>query len=181
MDEKLLANLKKKWLRYGAISMLLIGFGVSLIGEAIILKSNGANVMQWVALGTVALIVFNAGICEQNMTSLAAGMAKEGFKVFIYSIGNFPTFRAAEQIRNDICYHHLDVTIVTVGGGLAYGNLGYSHHSIQDYGLMRLFPEMTIISPGDPYEVESCMNFIRTDVSPKYLRLRKAGEINYSK
>jgi hypothetical protein len=63
MDEKLLANLKKKWLRYGAISMLLIGFGVSLIGEAIILKSNGANVMQWVALGTVALIVFNAGIC----------------------------------------------------------------------------------------------------------------------
>ena len=123
----------------------------------------------------------NAGICEQNMTSLAAGMAKEGFKVFIYSIGNFPTFRAAEQIRNDICYHHLDVTIVTVGGGLAYGNLGYSHHSIQDYGLMRLFPEMTIISPGDPNEVESCMNFIRTDVSPKYLRLRKAGEINYSK
>ena len=63
MDEKLLANLKKKWLRYGAISMLLIGFGVLLIGEAIILKSNGANVMQWVALGTVALIVFNAGIC----------------------------------------------------------------------------------------------------------------------
>jgi len=123
----------------------------------------------------------NAGICEQNMTSLAAGMAKEGFKVFVYSIGNFPTFRAAEQVRNDICYHNLDVTIVAVGGGLAYGNLGYSHHSIQDYGLMRLFPEMTIISPGDPNEVYSCMNFIKKDNSPKYLRLRKAGEKNYSK
>lgn len=122
----------------------------------------------------------NAGICEQNMTSLAAGMAKEGFKVFVYSIGNFPTFRAAEQVRNDICYHNLDVTIVTVGGGLAYGNLGYSHHSIQDYGLMRLFPEMTIISPGDPNEVYSCMKFIKKDNSPKYLRLRKAGEKNYS-
>jgi len=123
----------------------------------------------------------NAGICEQNMTSLAAGMAKEGFKVFIYSIGNFPTFRAAEQVRNDICYHNLDVTIVTVGGGLAYGNLGYSHHAIQDYGLMRLFPEMTIISPGDPNEVGNCMDFISENNSPKYLRLRKAGEINYTK
>ena len=123
----------------------------------------------------------NAGICEQNMTSLAAGMAKEGFKVFIYSIGNFPTFRAAEQIRNDICYHNLDVTIVTVGGGLAYGNLGYSHHAIQDYGLMRLFPEMTIISPGDPNEVNNCMDFISKNKSPKYLRLRKAGESNYTK
>ena len=123
----------------------------------------------------------NAGICEQNMASMAAGMAKEGFKVFIYSIGNFPTFRAAEQIRNDICYHYLDVTIVTVGGGLAYGNLGYSHHAIQDYGLMRLFPEMTIISPGDPNEVINCMLFINNEKGPKYLRLRKAGEINYSK
>lgn len=123
----------------------------------------------------------NAGICEQNMTSLAAGMAKEGFKVFVYSIGNFPTFRAAEQIRNDVCYHNLDVTIVTVGGGLAYGNLGYSHHAIQDYGLMRLFPEMTIISPGDPNEVKNCMKFISIDNSPKYFRLRKAGEINHSK
>lgn len=122
----------------------------------------------------------NAGICEQNMTSLAAGMAKEGFKVFIYSIGNFPTFRAAEQIRNDVCYHNLDVTIVTVGGGLAYGNLGYSHHAIQDYGLMRLFPEMTIISPGDPNEVESCMKFIASITTPKYLRLRKSGENNFT-
>ena len=122
----------------------------------------------------------NAGICEQNMTSLAAGMAKEGFKVFVYSIGNFPTFRAAEQIRNDVCYHNLDVTIVTVGGGLAYGNLGYSHHAIQDYGLMRLFPEMTIISPGDPNEVVKCMKFISQNKTPKYLRLRKSGEKNYT-
>ena len=123
---------------------------------------------------------FNAGICEQSMASMAAGMASEGHKVFIYSIANFPTFRCAEQIRNDICYHNLDVTIVSVGGGLAYGNLGYSHHAIQDYGLMRLFPEISILSPGDPIEVDKLFTYILNDSSPKYLRLRKAGEKNYS-
>ena len=79
----------------------------------------------------------NAGVAEQNMTGLAAGMASEGFHVFTYSIANFPTFRCAEQIRNDIDYHNLPVTVVTVGGGLSYGNLGYSHHAVQDFGLMR--------------------------------------------
>ena len=123
----------------------------------------------------------NAGICEQSMASMAAGMAKEGFKVFIYSIANFPTFRCAEQIRNDICYHNLDVTIVTVGGGLSYGSLGYSHHAIQDYGLMRLFPEISIISPGDPNEVDLSFEFIMRDTSPKYLRLRKTGEPIFNK
>lgn len=118
----------------------------------------------------------NAGICEQSMASIAAGMAKEGFKVFIYSIANFPTFRCAEQIRNDICYHNLDVTIVSVGGGLSYGSLGYSHHAVQDYGLMRLFPEMTLISPGCPNEVKLTFDFIMNSNSPKYLRLRKSGE-----
>ncbi len=123
---------------------------------------------------------FNAGISEQAMASMAAGMASEGYKVFIYSIANFPTFRCAEQIRNDICYHNLDVTVVSVGGGLAYGNLGYSHHAIQDYGLMRLFPEISIVSPGDPNEVKKCMEFIYLDNNPKYLRLRKAGEEDIS-
>ena len=121
---------------------------------------------------------FNAGICEQNMASMAAGLASEGYKVFVYSIANFPTFRCAEQIRNDICYHNLDVTIVIVGGGMAYGNLGYSHHAIQDYGLMKLFPEMSIISPGDPKEVTQTFEFIFRDKSPKYIRLRKNGELN---
>src|SRR5436189_6111623 len=73
----------------------------------------------------------NAGVAEQNMTGLAAGLASEGYRVFTYSIANFATFRCAEQIRNDIAYHHLPVTIVAVGGGLAYGNLGYSHHAVQ--------------------------------------------------
>jgi transketolase len=123
---------------------------------------------------------YNAGISEQNMASMAAGLASEGFHVFLYSIANFPTFRCAEQLRNDVGYHNLPVTVVTVGGGLSYGNLGYSHHAIQDLGLMRLFPEFTIASPGDPIETSMCMNYLLSNPGPSYLRLKKAGEVNYN-
>lgn len=118
----------------------------------------------------------NAGIAEQNMTGLAAGMASEGFHVFTYSIANFPTFRCAEQIRNDVAYHGLPVTVVSVGGGLAYGALGYSHHAVQDYGLMRMLPNMVIAAPGDPPEVRACMRYLASHPQPSYLRLGKAGE-----
>jgi transketolase len=124
---------------------------------------------------------YNAGIAEQNMASMAAGLASQGFHVFVYSIANFPTFRCAEQIRNDICYHNLNVTIVTVGGGLSYGSLGYSHHAIQDLGLMRLFPEMTILSPGDPSQTKLCLDYILENPSPSYLRLKKSGEEDLTK
>jgi transketolase len=118
----------------------------------------------------------NAGVAEQNMMGLAAGMASEGYHVFVYSIANFPTFRCAEQIRNDVDYHKLPVTVVSVGGGLAYGNMGYSHHAVQDYGLMRMFPNMLIASPGDPMEVRACMRYLTAHPQPSYLRLGKAGE-----
>ena len=123
---------------------------------------------------------YNAGISEQNMASMAAGLASEGFHVFIYSIANFPTFRCAEQLRNDVGYHKLPVTVVAVGGGLSYGNLGYSHHAIQDLGLMRLFPEFEIVCPGDPYEVEFCLKSLISRPGPSYLRLKKSGEKNFS-
>ncbi len=121
----------------------------------------------------------NAGVAEQNMTGLAAGMASEGFHVFTYSIANFPTFRCAEQIRNDVDYHKLPVTVVAVGGGLAYGALGYSHHAVQDYALMRCFPNMLIAAPGDPMEVRACMRYLVAHPQPSYLRLGKAGEPNF--
>lgn len=121
----------------------------------------------------------NAGVAEQNMTGLAAGMASEGFHVFTYSIANFPTFRCAEQIRNDVDYHGLPVTVVAVGGGLAYGALGYSHHAVQDYALMRSFPNMLIAAPGDPMEVRACMRYLVQRPQPSYLRLGKAGEPSF--
>lgn len=121
----------------------------------------------------------NAGVAEQNMTGLAAGMASEGYHVFTYSIANFPTFRCAEQIRNDVAYHNLPVTVVAVGGGLAYGALGYSHHAVQDYALMRTLPNMLIAAPGDPMEVRACMRYLVANPGPSYLRLGKAGEPNF--
>jgi len=121
---------------------------------------------------------FNAGVAEQNMMGLSAGLASEGFHVFVYSIANFPTFRCAEQIRNDVDYHQLAVTIVAVGGGVAYGNLGYSHHAVQDYALMRSMPNMLIASPGDPMETRACMRYLISNPQPSYLRLGKAGEKN---
>ncbi len=121
----------------------------------------------------------NAGVAEQNMTGLAAGMASEGYHVFTYSIANFPTFRCAEQIRNDVSYHQLPVTVVAVGGGLAYGALGYSHHAVQDYALMRTLPHMLIAAPGDPMEVRACMRYLVAHPGPSYLRLGKAGEPNF--
>ena len=121
----------------------------------------------------------NAGVAEQNMTGIAAGMASEGYHVFTYSIANFPTFRCAEQIRNDIDYHNLPVTIVSVGGGLVYGNLGYSHHAVQDYALLRSLPNMLIVAPGDSLEVKACLRFLIANPQPSYLRLGKTVESSF--
>ena len=120
---------------------------------------------------------YNAGVAEQNMMGIAAGMALEGRHVFVYSIGNFPTFRCAEQIRNDVDYHNLPVTIVNVGAGVSYGNLGYTHHSLQDYALMRIFPNMLIASPGDEMEIRACMKYIIKHPQPSYLRLAKSKNL----
>ena len=121
---------------------------------------------------------FNAGVAEQNMAGLASGLAIKGFHVFIYSIANFSTFRCAEQIRNDIDYHNLSVTVVSVGSGLGYGNLGYSHHAIQDYSLMRSFPNTLIAAPSNNQEVEGTVEYLLNNPQPSYLRLDKSLEIN---
>ena len=118
----------------------------------------------------------NAGVAEQNMTGVAAGLASEGYHVFTYSIANFPTLRCLEQIRNDICYHNHAVTVVSVGGGLAYGSLGYSHHALQDLAIMRTMPNTTVMAPGDPGETRQCLQWLTSHSGPSYLRLGKAGE-----
>ncbi|WP_397381921.1 transketolase family protein [Prosthecobacter sp.] len=118
----------------------------------------------------------NAGVAEQNMTGVAAGLASEGYHVFTYSIANFPTLRCLEQIRNDVCYHLLPVTVVAVGGGLAYGNLGYSHHAVQDLAIMRTLPNIHVMAPGDPGETKECVAWLADHPGPSYLRIGKAGE-----
>jgi transketolase len=107
---------------------------------------------------------------------VAAGLASEGYHVFTYSIANFPTLRCLEQIRNDIAYHDLPVTITAVGGGVAYGNMGYSHHAVQDIAALRALPNMMVFSPADPGETTECLRLALARGRPSYLRLGKAGE-----
>ncbi|MCP9808657.1 hypothetical protein KBY58_04335 [Cyanobium sp. HWJ4-Hawea] len=119
---------------------------------------------------------YNVGVAEQNMVGVGAGLASEGSHVFAYSIGSFPTWRCAEQLRNDVDYHNLSYTTVTVGSGVAYGKLGYSHHAIQDIALMRSLPNTLILCPCDPLEASACIKYILANPGPSYLRLHKAGE-----
>lgn len=113
------------------------------------------------------------------MTGVAAGLALCGKVVFTYSIANFPVMRCLEQIRNDVCYHNLDVKIVAVGGGLVYGTQGYTHHGVEDLAMMRVSPNMTVIAPGDPTESRLATGAIVERSGPCYLRLAKGGEPMY--
>ncbi|MBM4007870.1 MAG: transketolase [Planctomycetes bacterium] len=118
----------------------------------------------------------NAGVAEQNMAGLAAGLSLEGRRVFTYSIANFPTLRCLEQIRNDICYHDLPVTVVSVGGGFAYGPLGFSHHATEDVAIMGALPGLRVMAPNDPEEARACTALAGTLPGPSYLRLGRNGE-----
>ena len=118
----------------------------------------------------------NAGIAEQNMTSVAAGMALEGKTVFTYSIGNFPTLRCLEQIRNDCAYHNANVKIVCVGGGFVYGSLGMSHHATEDISVMRSIPNVAVFCPGDAMEAAAVTKAITQYPGTCYLRLGRGGE-----
>ena len=117
----------------------------------------------------------NAGIAEQSMAGLAAGLAREGRKVFTYSIGNFPTLRCLEQIRNDCAYHEANVKVVCVGGGFVYGSLGMSHQATEDMAVMRSLPGVRVYTPADPVEVETVFDDYLNTPGTAYLRLSRGG------
>jgi transketolase len=118
----------------------------------------------------------NVGVAEQNMIGVAAGLALSGFKVFVYSIGNFPTQRCLEQLRVDVCYHDAAVVVAAVGGGFAYGTQGYTHHAIEDLAVMRALPGMRVAAPADPHETRAFVREFVRHPGPAYLRLGKGGE-----
>ena len=120
--------------------------------------------------------IINAGIAEQNMTSIAAGLAMQGKVVYTYSIGNFPTLRCIEQIRNDCAYHDANVKVVCVGGGFVYGSLGMSHHATEDIAIMRALPNVTVVAPGDLVEAACATKAIYETPGTCYLRLGRGGE-----
>ena len=116
----------------------------------------------------------NIGIAEQNMIGVATGLALEGKTVFVYSIGNFPTLRCLEQIRNDACYHDLNINIICMGAGFSYGALGMSHHATEDIAIMRALPGTTVISPATEDEAYFATIDLATHKGVGYLRLDKS-------
>ena len=116
----------------------------------------------------------NVGVAEQNMMGVAAGLALEGKIIFTYSIGNFPTLRCLEQIRNDACYHELNINIIATGGGFSYGGLGMSHHATEDLAIMRAVPGITILAPSTSDESEAGVLNLYKANGAGYLRLDKS-------
>lgn len=119
----------------------------------------------------------NVGIAEQNMIGIASGLALTGKKVFVYSIIPFLIMRCYEQIRNDVCYHDLDVTLLGSGSGLTYGILGSTHFALEDLAILRPLPNMTIFSPADEMDarlgIKSSSNFHH----PLYVRIGLREEV----
>lgn len=118
----------------------------------------------------------NAGIAEANMASMAAGMAKMGLKPFIYTITPFTTARNFEQIKIDLAYQNVPVVIVGTGSGLAYANLGPTHHSFEDIALLRALPNMTIVCPADITELRVLMPQLLSVTGPVFFRIGKKNE-----
>ena len=118
----------------------------------------------------------NAGISEQAMMSMAAGMALEGKTVVVYSIGNFPTLRCLEQIRNCCAYHNANVKIVCVGAGFVYGALGMTHHATEDMSALRMLPGVRVYAPADGVETEAVMRDYLAEPGVAYLRIGRGGE-----
>jgi transketolase len=119
---------------------------------------------------------FNCGVAEANMISMAAGMAFCGLRPIVYTITPFVTTRCLEQIRVDICYHHVPVTIVGVGSGLSYASLGATHHSCEDIAFLRALPHMMVVCPADSMEVRTVLRAVLRQNQPVYIRLGKKGE-----
>ena len=118
----------------------------------------------------------NVGVAEQNMVGMCAGLALRGCIPFAYTISVFTIYRPFEQIRVDLCYQNLPVTLVGIGGGVSYSTLGSTHHTQEDIAVMSALPNMSIIAPCDPSETEAATWACAAHDGPVYLRLGRAGE-----
>jgi transketolase len=113
----------------------------------------------------------NAGVAEQNMVSVSAGLARAGFRPWVYSIAPFIFARPFEQIRNDVCLHRLPVTLVGNGGGYGYGVMGATHHALEDYGTLLCLPNLRAYLPAFDRDVSDLVERLFRVNHPAYLRL----------
>lgn len=118
----------------------------------------------------------NLGVAEQNAMSFSSGLALAGYKVFVYNIVPFLMYRCYEQVRNDICYQKLPVTLIGIGSGVTYAPQGMTHYSVEDVLIARTLPNLSILSPADPVEAEKCAEYALKNSGPVYIRIAKSGE-----
>lgn len=118
----------------------------------------------------------NLGVAEQNMIGVAAGLGLAGYKVFVYNIVPFVLYRCYEQVRNDVCYQELPITLIGIGSGVTYSPQGVTHYSVEDIALARTLPNLVILSPSDPIEARGCVEYAFKSKNPVYIRLAKSGE-----
>jgi transketolase len=116
----------------------------------------------------------NAGVAEQNMVGVAAGLAKGGLRPLVYGLSSFVPIRVLEQIKLDVCYEELPVIFIGDGAGVVYSTLGSSHQSTEDVAVLRALPHMSILSPADAAEMTACMKLALSTTGPVYLRMGKA-------
>lgn len=116
----------------------------------------------------------NAGIAEQNMVGMAAGLARTGFRPFVYGLAAFIPIRTIEQIKLDIAHDHLPVVLLGDGAGFVYSHLGTSHQSTEDIACIRGIPGLQILSPADRHEMSAAMAYAYWAKSPIYLRMGKS-------
>lgn len=119
---------------------------------------------------------YNCGVAEANMMSVAAGLAMSGLRPVCYTITPFITYRCLEQIRIDVCYHHVPVVIVGTGSGLSYASLGATHHSCEEMGMLRLLPGLAVLAPADEWETRAGLKAAMKHAGPVYMRIGKKGE-----
>ena len=119
---------------------------------------------------------YNCGIAEGSMMSIAAGLGLSGFRPFVYTITPFTTTRCLEQIKIGACYHKSSITIIGTGSGLSYAELGATHHSFEDIGIMRTLPDIKIFTPADNIELDRSMSASLDYEGPSYIRIGKKGE-----
>lgn len=121
----------------------------------------------------------NAGIAEASMVGIAAGLSQAGYTPVCYTINSFLYLKALEQIKLDLAYPSRSVVLVGTGGGLAYGNLGTSHHSVEDYGVLGAIPGLRLYSPADSTELSLSFGEALGANAPSYIRIGKKGEIPF--
>ncbi len=143
-------------------------------------KNNDLLVLTSDSRGSASLLPFaeqlptqliETGIAEQNIVGMAAGLAHSGKRPFVASPACFLSMRSIEQIKVDVAYSNTNVKLIGISGGVSYGALGMSHHSLQDIAVTRAIPNLEVIIPADRFETKAVFNYLAESDKPAYVRL----------